>query len=120
MNILIVDESIAVTNRLKNILKAKHSITTYNDMFIALKHLKNSQEFDVIIIDFVLPQINGKDLIDHVFDFNPDTAFIFMSYHFNLKFNSLLQDKYCNAQIIKKSATRKELGHTINRLCMAG
>lgn len=67
-NILVLDDEAIITNLLQTILEmANYSVTVFNDSEKALDYfLKNTNYFQMAIVDFQMPKINGLDFIKRV------------------------------------------------------
>jgi len=82
--ILVVDDEIAVTSLLEQFLSEKMDclVQTAGNGVDAMAMLE-STDFDLIIADILMPQMDGFDLFNHVRDLAPATRFIFMSGQFH-------------------------------------
>lgn len=80
MNVLIVDDNILDRKYIKHLLKEKLNIKsdTAKDGADALEKIK-VKEFDLIITDIVMPNIEGIELIEKVSNISPKTNIIAVS-----------------------------------------
>ncbi|MEC7181609.1 MAG: response regulator [Bdellovibrionota bacterium] len=63
--ILIIDDSDSVRSTLKNLLtEMKHQVVEAEDGQIALEILDNEQNFDLIMCDVNMPNVNGMEFIE--------------------------------------------------------
>jgi len=77
--ILIVDDEKRIRNTLSNILNLKNyeTITAENGME-AVKHI-SSKTIDVVLLDFVLPEQNGLQVMEDIHKINPIVPIIIMT-----------------------------------------
>lgn len=82
--ILVVDDEITVTSLLDQFLTEKMDclVQTASNGADAMSLLE-SQDFDMIIADILMPEMDGFDLFNHVRGLAPGTRFIFMSGQFH-------------------------------------
>ena len=65
--VLMVDDDKAMRTLLSLMLKrAKHSVTLFDIAKEALEFLEQTQELDMIIVDYMLPGMNGVDLVRRI------------------------------------------------------
>ena len=79
--ILLIDDDKAVAEMLTQILRsANYKVHTYNKAIEAYQFYKNSEEhFDLLLTDQTMPQLRGLELIQMVFDINPEQKVMIMS-----------------------------------------
>jgi len=78
MNISIVDDTEEVLILLDTFLSKKgHAVTTYSNPLSALSSIKESTE--VVLLDVVMPQMNGLDLLPKLLEKLPNTKVIIMT-----------------------------------------
>ena len=79
--ILVIDDERAIRNSLKDILEyEKHEVTLAEDGKIGLKELEE-KEFDIVLCDIKMPDIDGIEVLDKVGNQGIDTRFIMISGH---------------------------------------
>ena len=68
LNVLVVDDSSMSRHYIKNMLDALsiHSIVTAKDGAEALQLLDEGHRFDLIITDYNMPNVDGKELTEHI------------------------------------------------------
>jgi DNA-binding response OmpR family regulator len=77
--ILVVEDELEISRLIEMILKKKgYSVLTVNDGLSALNILKN-QNFDLVVLDWMLPQLSGIDLIKEMRKNNNLTPAIFIT-----------------------------------------
>lgn len=77
--ILIIDDDLYIVNLLDNFFKKEgYSTHTLNKGKPALQLLQK-KEFDVVLCDIRLPDIDGTELLQHIRRINPDIAVIMMT-----------------------------------------
>jgi YesN/AraC family two-component response regulator len=79
-NILIVDDENMVTKTLSMLLGLEgfSNVTTFNSPHEALDYLKE-HEVDLIISDFIMPQMNGIDFLENAKKLQKDTSTILLT-----------------------------------------
>ena len=82
--ILVIDDERAIRNTLKEILEyEKHSVELAENANKALEIIKNT-EFDIILCDIKMPDMDGIELLPHLLDAHPDTPVVMISGHGNI------------------------------------
>ena len=82
--ILIVDDEPRMRDSLKSLLSSQdYEISTANSGQEALD-LLSKQDFDVALLDIVMPDMSGHQLMDHINVRNPDTLVIVITGHATL------------------------------------
>jgi DNA-binding NtrC family response regulator len=76
--ILLVDDEQNVLNALQRELKDHYEIETFNDPAAALKHCLSTQ-YDLVIADYQMPQLNGIDFLKQFRQLQPDASRILLS-----------------------------------------
>ena len=78
MNIAIIDDEVEVLNILeKFLLKKNYNVTTYQNPISALTGLKKGT--DVVLLDVMMPQMNGLELLPKLLEKYPDLKVIIMT-----------------------------------------
>ncbi len=78
--IMIVDDETEILNVLSRYLTRNEnfSVLTYSNPILALNHLDNSS-VDLILLDIMMPQMNGLDVLEKIKTKNPDQKVIMMT-----------------------------------------
>ncbi len=79
ISILIANENSEETNEISNgLTNEKFSVTAALDGKEAIEKLKNNR-FDILIVDLVLPKVDGFEVIERAKSINPDTKVVVLS-----------------------------------------
>ena len=79
MNILLVEDEVNVSNFIrKGLEESQHKVTLAYEGFMGLK-LAMEHEFDLIILDVILPNINGFDLCQEIKKHKSDTPVLMLT-----------------------------------------
>ena len=71
--ILVIDDDLAIRVLLQAVLKRmKFDVDLAEDGAIGLEKLRANGKFDLILLDLMMPRINGYEFIDHVTKEFPD------------------------------------------------
>ncbi|MCF8361002.1 MAG: sigma-54 dependent transcriptional regulator [Prolixibacteraceae bacterium] len=82
--ILVVDDERAIRNTLKDILEyEKYDVELAENANKALEIIK-SNEFDVILCDIKMPDMDGIELLPRLIEVHPDTSVVMISGHGNI------------------------------------
>jgi len=79
LKILIVDDEIAYCNVLTMILKTKGYLTKQCTKPKEVIDILKTEDFDLIISDLIMPEMDGVELLKAVKKFNPDIYFIMLT-----------------------------------------
>lgn len=83
--ILIVDDEKSIRNSLREILEyEKYHVDEAADGISALESAKNNN-YDVILCDIKMPNMDGLELLDKLFSINPDFTVVMISGHGNIE-----------------------------------
>ena len=79
--ILVVDDDILITNSLKMLLNAalKYNVITCNDPLEALNIFKTNKDIDLVLSDFMMPNIDGITLLKEIRSINKNTITILLT-----------------------------------------
>jgi len=78
MNIAVIDDEKEILNVLSKFLTKKgHSVTTYENPLVALSSIKSNT--NVVLLDVMMPQINGLELLPKLLDKHPNLKVIIMT-----------------------------------------
>lgn len=92
-HILVVDDEDVVSMTISKILKKHgHSVKIYQNGNQAIEYYKNSwKDIDLVILDMIMPGLNGSDLFDQMIKLNPTAKIIITSgYSFNSNIENLI------------------------------
>lgn len=77
VKILIVEDEQAISNLIKmNLSRCGYSCTVCNDGLEAANLLETNTSWDLILLDIMLPHINGYELMDYIRPFNIPVIFL--------------------------------------------
>ena len=77
--IMLVDDDINVLEGYKRQLRTEYDITTFNSAQEALDHIKNGNEYWVIISDYRMPGMDGVSFLEKVKELSPDSVRVMLS-----------------------------------------
>ncbi len=78
MNVAIIDDEKEILSILDKFLSRKgHKITTYANPITALSSMK--KDIDVVLLDVMMPQMNGLDLLPKLLEKDPTIKVIIMT-----------------------------------------
>ncbi|WP_338452767.1 response regulator transcription factor [Niallia oryzisoli] len=109
MEILLVDDHRAVVEGTKMLIEAEPdmSVTVETDVFV-VTDLVRLKQFDVIMFDLYMPNINGADLARKVLEVVPDAIIlIYSGFDIAPHFNFLMESGVSG--FITKTSTREQL-----------
>ncbi|PCJ63359.1 MAG: hypothetical protein COA79_00705 [Planctomycetota bacterium] len=109
MKILIIDDEFIITDALGSYLKENHEVTLFNDSQKAFNHYEQNQHFNLIITDFLMPNLRGDELIEKVLKINSNQLIIVISGFFTKQFSDILIKFNANIRMIDKPIEPKEL-----------
>ena len=83
IRILLIDDESSVLFALRLLLEAmQYKVTDFLSAVQALEALNaHSEDFDLVLCDLKMPQMNGFEALKRVKSISPDLAFILMSAH---------------------------------------
>ncbi len=77
--VLIVDDDPGIIDTLKVVInKEKYSVTGYTDPDDAFNEMKN-KNYDIMILDFLLEKVTGKEVVEQLRKFNNDIYIILLT-----------------------------------------
>lgn len=80
--VLIVDDEPSVLFALKLLLEALgFTVKDFASPFDAAQHLQSEHNYDVILCDLRMPEMDGISLLAHIKKFAPDVPFVLISGH---------------------------------------
>ncbi len=79
-SIAIVDDEVEILNVLDRFLSRnnEYSVTTYSNPLTALDSVC-SGKYDIVLLDIMMPQMNGLDFLDKIKEANEDQKVIMMT-----------------------------------------
>ena len=84
-NIAVIDDEADILNIIDRYLtkKGKYTVTTYTNPLKALENI--DKNYDVILTDIMMPQLNGIDLLEKILEINPNQKVIMMTAYSTLE-----------------------------------
>lgn len=82
--ILVVDDERSIRNTLKEILEYEHHSVQLAENGIDALKLIDSEKFDIILCDIKMPQMDGMEVLDAIFEKSIDTPIVMISGHGNI------------------------------------
>lgn len=78
--IIIIDDETEILNMLSRFLgkSGKYSVTTFANPVIAIDSLKRDK-FDLVLLDIMMPQMNGLEALEKIMQINADQKVIMMT-----------------------------------------
>lgn len=82
--ILVIDDDVNMMDILSVILaKYGHTVSTYTEPVAAIEELKRTK-YDILIVNYLMPPVNGDRIVELVREFDKDIYIILMSMHKDL------------------------------------
>ncbi len=109
MNILLVDDHRSVVEGTKMLIESEPDmrVTIETDVYL-VPDLIRLREFDVILLDLYMPNVNGADLARKLLEYVPDAVIlIYSGFEIAPHFNLLMESGVSG--FISKTSTREEL-----------
>ena len=80
INLTIVDDEMSILKVLERYFQksGKYSVKTYSNPLTAINAIKSNAP-DIILMDIMMPQINGLDALDQIIEHNPKQKIIMMT-----------------------------------------
>lgn len=116
-NILLVDDEPVITLVMAQFLtEIGHKVTVFKNPSEALSNYINlNQNFDLVLLDVIMPDMNGFDLLEQLIIFDPTVKAIFLSGYFNT--NDIKESsKEHILDYIEKPVNLNDLNDKIQRL----
>jgi two-component system, NtrC family, nitrogen regulation response regulator NtrX len=84
MNILVIDDERSIRNTLKDILGLEgHHVDVAENGLEGIE-LINSKEFDIVLCDIKMPEMDGIDVLKKIMEIKPETTVVMISGHGNI------------------------------------
>ncbi len=77
--IAVVDDETEILNMISRFLNrsGKYSVTTYSNPLTAVDSI--DETYDVVLLDIMMPQMNGLDALEKIIEKNPEQKVIMMT-----------------------------------------
>jgi len=116
--IAVVDDENEILNMLQRFLNRdeKYTVTTYSNPVTAVSSI--DQNYDIILMDIMMPQMNGLDALEKIMEKNPNQKVIMMT-AFSTLDKVLKSHKYGAVHYIMKpfdslQAVEKKIAEVLN------
>ncbi len=121
LNVLVAEDNNAISDLYSNLLQKRgHKVTiTKNgreclDLFRANIEEKISSPFDVIIVDFMMPEVNGAELAKEIIKIQPNQRIVFATAYSPDLIKELIPAKF-ELEILQKPMTYSSLINIVER-----
>ena len=80
-SILVIDDEIEILDMLSRFLNRNpnFSVQTFSNPVSALSSINNNTKYDLVLLDIIMPQMNGLDVLEKLKDMNSDQKVIMMT-----------------------------------------
>lgn len=80
-SILVIDDEIEILDMLSRFLNRNpnFSVQTFSNPVSALSSINNNTKYDLVLLDIMMPQMNGLDVLEKLKDINSDQKVIMMT-----------------------------------------
>ena len=80
-SILVIDDEIEILDMLSRFLNrnSNFSVQTFSNPVSALSSINNNTKYDLVLLDIVMPQMNGLDVLEKLKEINSDQKVIMMT-----------------------------------------
>ena len=114
--IFVIDDDLWSSKKIKHILNMNpdHDVSLYSDPFKLLKDL--SKKPDLVCVDFLMPKMDGKQLIDKIFKINPNQDILVISGQSNIPVVIDLLKAGVKDYIIKTEDLKNSLWKSVNNI----
>ncbi len=78
-NVAVVDDENEILSMISRFLgrSGKYNVTTYSNPVVAVDAIDN--EVDIVLLDIMMPQMNGLDALEKIIEKNPNQKVIMMT-----------------------------------------
>ena len=85
-SILVIDDEIEILDMLSRFLNRNpnFSVQTFSNPVSALSSINNNTKYDLVLLDIMMPQMNGLDVLEKLKEINSDQKVIMMTAYSNL------------------------------------
>ena len=80
-SILVIDDEIEILDMLSRFLNRNpnFSVQTFSNPVSALSSINNKTKYDLVLLDIMMPQMNGLDVLEKLKEINSDQKVIMMT-----------------------------------------
>ena len=80
-SILVIDDEIEILDMLSRFLNRNPNFTvqTFSNPVSALSSINNNTKYDLVLLDIMMPQMNGLDILEKLKEINSDQKVIMMT-----------------------------------------
>ena len=80
-SIVIIDDEVEILDMLSRFLSRNQNfaVQTFSNPVSALSSLNNNTKYDLVLLDIMMPQMNGLDVLEKLKDMNSDQKVIMMT-----------------------------------------
>ncbi|MGJ0371187.1 response regulator [Aliarcobacter cryaerophilus] len=80
-SILVIDDEIEILDMLSRFLNRNpnFSVQTFSNPVSALSSINNNTKYDLVLLDIMMPQMNGLDVLEKLKELNSDQKVIMMT-----------------------------------------
>ena len=80
-SIVIIDDEVEILDMLSRFLSRNpnFSVQTFSNPVSALSSINNNTKYDLVLLDIMMPQMNGLDVLEKLKDMNSDQKVIMMT-----------------------------------------
>ena len=80
-SIVIIDDEVEILDMLSRFLSRNQNfaVQTFSNPVSALSSINNNTKYDLVLLDIVMPQMNGLDVLEKLKDMNSDQKVIMMT-----------------------------------------
>lgn len=114
-NVVIIDDEHEILNMLERFLSRKgYSVKTYDNPLTALSALP--AQTDIVLLDIMMPQMNGLDLLPRLIEKNPNVKVLMMTAFSTLDKVLNAHRKGANSYVMKPFESLDMLSQKIEEL----
>ena len=80
-SILVIDDEIEILDMLSRFLSRNQNfaVQTFSNPVSALSSINNNTKYDLVLLDIMMPQMNGLDVLEKLKEINSDQKVIMMT-----------------------------------------
>jgi len=112
---MVVDDEIGIIKIIKRILKSnlQYNIISFTNPLEALEEYKNRSDIDLILIDIMMPQLNGLELVNKIKQLNKAQKIIVMT-----AFSSIQKERATKQLLVSNYITKPFLSNNYLKDCI--